>query len=59
MIVQVTRVEKDKSFFDKSVKFQGTKAAYVNYALPVGSVYQVEEVEQGLYSMPRHRNKVR
>lgn len=59
MLVTATRKEKDRTFFDKAVKFQCTKEAYVEYPLPIGSMYVVEEVEKGLYAAPCARNRVK
>lgn len=57
MIIKATRNEKDRTFFDKNVKFIATKSNHVDYVLPVGSLYEVEKDENGYYSMPSKRNK--
>jgi hypothetical protein len=59
MVIIVTRNEQDKTFFDKAVKFECSKEAYVNYTLPVGSAYQVEQRKDGLCSSPTAKNRVR
>lgn len=57
MIIKAVRHEKDRTFFDKKVKFAVTKSDYVDYVLPIGSLYEVEKDENGYYSMPSKRNK--
>jgi hypothetical protein len=58
MIIKATSNGKDCTYFDKAVRFQATKTNYVNYKLPVGSLYEVRRMGDGLYSMPSARNKV-
>lgn len=57
MIIKAVRNEKDRTYFDKSVKFVATGSNYVDYVLPVGTLYEIEKVEGGYYSMPSKRNK--
>ena len=58
MVIVVTRREKDRTYFDKNVKFRTTKDSYVNDWLPIGAVYEVE-VKGALCEPPSPKNRIK